>query len=104
MLKNSKKEKFIRVCPRCGSKNVENEVIFSRMGQFYVCKHCGFGGSLFPEIPKKFADKMKERPTRYSATLAPTKKPLSIPLLLILLVISIILNPENGNIAFSILN
>lgn len=88
MPKNSKREKLIRICPKCGSKNVENELIFSRMGQFYVCKSCGFGGSLFPEIPMRYAKKIKEMPVRYSATLAPTKKPLSVPLILLFIMVS----------------
>ena len=89
MPKHSKKEKFIKVCPRCGSKNVENELIFSRMGQFYVCKSCGFGGSLFPEISMNYAKKLKEMPIKYSTILAPTKKPLSIPLVLFFMLVSI---------------
>jgi predicted RNA-binding Zn-ribbon protein involved in translation (DUF1610 family) len=91
MSKNSKKEIFVRICPRCGSKKVENKAMVSNMGQFYACKSCGFGGSLFPEIPKKYADKMKDRSMRYSTTLAPTKKPLSIPLFLFYLVTSTII-------------
>jgi hypothetical protein len=58
-LKNSKKEKFVRICPRCNSKNVE--LASMKGGRYYLCKSCGFGGSLFPELPRRFADNMKRK-------------------------------------------
>jgi len=91
MLKNLKKEKLVRICPRCGSKNVEKEVLLSNVAQFYVCRSCGFGGSLFPEVQMKYARKIKETPTKYTTILAPTKKPLSIPLIVFALVMATII-------------
>jgi len=93
MLKNSKKKIFVRICPRCGSKNVENEVKAFRMGQFYVCNTCGFRGSLFPEISKKWADKIKIRDVYIHKsktsrlTISPVLFYLAIIIIIILLVI-----------------
>ena len=61
MPKKSKKKIFVRICPRCGSNKVENEIKVYRMGQFYVCNNCNFRGVLFPELSKKLADRIKER-------------------------------------------
>jgi len=86
----SKREKLIRVCPKCGSKNVDRDVGTYDIAPFYVCKSCGYGSSLFPEISIKEAKKLKEKPIKYSPILTPTKKPVSVPLILFSLVFAII--------------
>jgi len=79
---SKKKEILVRVCPKCGSKNVDIDVGTYNIAPFYVCKSCGFGSPLFPEISMKEARKLKERPINYSPILTPTKKPVSIPIIL----------------------
>ena len=92
MSKPSKnKEKFVRVCPKCESKNVDIDPVIGNIAPFYICKSCGFGGPLFPEVSLKESKKIEEKAIKYSPIFSPTKKPLSIPLLIIPLVIMIII-------------
>lgn len=49
------KKKFIRVCPKCGSIDVETEKDNAAKVRFgaplnYVCKSCGFKNTVFPEV------------------------------------------------------
>ena len=41
------KEKLVRVCPVCGSANVEPYLGFTT-GMRYRCKDCGYVGVFFP--------------------------------------------------------
>ena len=55
------KEKWERVCPRCGSKDIvtDDKAGFFKLGSalpIYNCRKCGLRGPLFPEDkvdPKK---------------------------------------------------
>jgi predicted RNA-binding Zn-ribbon protein involved in translation (DUF1610 family) len=50
-----KGEKWVRICPRCGSKDVRGGPLYG-MGVFprpYKCLNCGFVGYLFPESISK---------------------------------------------------
>jgi len=57
-------EKYIRVCPRCGSKDVRFEA--TGAGTFNICKKCGFRMNNFPEIKESelenFGKDIKENP------------------------------------------
>ena len=86
-----KKEVLVRICPKCGSRNVERGAGGRAMSPYYVCKSCGFAGTLFPEIRLKDAKKMEETAAKYSSLLAPTKKPISIPLILFFILLSTII-------------
>jgi len=37
----------IKICPNCGSDEVE--MIAGGITGSWMCKHCGFSGSIFPE-------------------------------------------------------
>lgn len=67
-------EKYITVCPNCGSTDVrlERMNIANRLGldTEFVCNNCGFTSKIFPELPidklEKYEKKLKEMdPDRY---------------------------------------
>ena len=39
----------IRICPKCGSDNVQ--MAAGGIIGMWICKNCGFSGSIFPEKP-----------------------------------------------------
>jgi ribosomal protein L37E len=84
------KKQFVKICPRCGSKNVDRDVATYNIAPYYICKSCGFGSPLFPEISLNEARKLKDKPINYSPTFAPTKKPISFPLILFTWIIGLI--------------
>jgi len=54
---------YIKVCPNCGSTNVEREITpSSALGvrNPFHCNNCNFEGELFPEIPKEKQNKFKK--------------------------------------------
>jgi predicted RNA-binding Zn-ribbon protein involved in translation (DUF1610 family) len=55
LIVKKKIEKWIKICPRCGSRDVKGGPLYG-MGVFpkpYKCLNCGFVGFLFPEINSK---------------------------------------------------
>ncbi|MEM5872429.1 MAG: hypothetical protein QXD55_01005 [Candidatus Aenigmatarchaeota archaeon] len=60
MFKDSKKEEMVKICPKCGSENIEIEPRI-KTNKVYVCKECGFSSLNFTEIPKKWADELQKR-------------------------------------------
>ena len=67
------KERFVPVCPKCGSDDVQSETnpAYASSGlltQFKQCNNCGHHGQFFPEVPKskvtktpKKAEEVKDR-------------------------------------------
>ncbi len=58
------KEKYVSVCPKCGSADVSPEqdaayVASGLSGQFMQCSNCGHHGFIFPEAP---ASQVPEKP------------------------------------------
>ncbi|MCX6815874.1 MAG: hypothetical protein NT120_03410 [Candidatus Aenigmarchaeota archaeon] len=49
----TRKEKWVRVCPKCNSKDVFLSIAGIIGGSQYKCGKCGFTGVVFPEISKK---------------------------------------------------
>ncbi len=51
---NKRKEKYVTVCPKCGSSDVlpEQDPAYAGLGfpQFKQCNHCGHHGMIFPEV------------------------------------------------------
>ncbi len=86
--KSPKRQKLVKICPKCGSKNVEYTGTLSNK-RFFLCKSCGFASSNFPDIPQKFADRIKENP--YLASLKQPKGPFPINVFLIYLLVAIII-------------
>jgi predicted RNA-binding Zn-ribbon protein involved in translation (DUF1610 family) len=91
MTEKKNKERFIRVCPRCGSKNIDIDTGVVGIAPFYICKSCGFGSPLFPEVSQTEAETVEEKPINYSPNFSPTKKPVSAPLLLLPLAMAAII-------------
>ncbi|MBI2675219.1 MAG: hypothetical protein HYX24_02080 [Candidatus Aenigmarchaeota archaeon] len=62
-----KRERWIRICPQCDSKEVTNRGMISRdaLSPNYVCLTCGFQGPLFPEVSPKEAKKLEEKPRKF---------------------------------------
>ncbi|NIO23112.1 MAG: hypothetical protein GTN38_03750 [Candidatus Aenigmarchaeota archaeon] len=58
------KERYVRVCPRCGGKlNVFYRSILSKIGWFpteYKCEKCGYRGKYFVEVLESEADKHRK--------------------------------------------
>ena len=53
----------VKVCPRCNSPKVELDRrawIQATALKVYVCKNCGLGGYLFPEITVKSLNELKK--------------------------------------------
>lgn len=51
------KEKYVTICPKCGSADVspENDPAYVASGlsnQFMQCNNCGHHGMVFPEVPE----------------------------------------------------
>jgi hypothetical protein len=56
-----KKERFVKVCPNCGSRD------FYTVGARsirYACKSCGYQGA-FIDLPEREAMKIKQGPAKY---------------------------------------
>jgi len=43
-----KKERFVRICPKCGSADITRPV-FRVLGTL-ICRHCKYKNPIFPEI------------------------------------------------------
>jgi hypothetical protein len=55
------KERMVKVCPRCGSRE------FYTVGKNFprhACKSCAFSGS-FLDVPESEARKIKQKPSKY---------------------------------------
>jgi len=54
------KQKFIKVCPQCGSTNLSH----SNIGEGMLkdrCRNCGYEAPIFPEMTMEEAKKFKEK-------------------------------------------
>ena len=56
-MKKKTEEKYLRICPKCGSANVtldSSNIGGWALGTFssvkYICKKCGFNNVVYPEI------------------------------------------------------
>ena len=54
-----KNGKWVRICPRCGSKDVKGGSLLGIFPKPYKCQNCGFVSHLFPETTLKEAKKNK---------------------------------------------
>ncbi|HJW96617.1 MAG TPA: hypothetical protein VJ485_00465 [archaeon] len=65
--KTKLKERYVTVCPKCGSDDVQGETnpAYAASGlfnQFKQCNNCGHHGEFFPEVPKSKVAKIPKRP------------------------------------------
>lgn len=44
-----KSGKWVKICPRCGSKDVKGSSVLGIFPKPYKCQNCGFVSYLFPE-------------------------------------------------------
>ena len=67
------RERFVKICPKCGSKEVANRGMISRtaLSPDYVCQSCGFQGPLFPEIKAEEAKKIPDKPRDFTPSQLP---------------------------------
>lgn len=56
---------MVKICPRCGSKDVFVPTGRSTVSPFNVCRNCNFYGVLFPEVDKKTADEMDRKSANF---------------------------------------
>jgi predicted RNA-binding Zn-ribbon protein involved in translation (DUF1610 family) len=71
------KEKLVRICPQCQSKEVSFRGMISRqaLSPNYVCLTCGFQGPLFPQIKEEDAKKLPEQTRNFvQSQLPPVSK------------------------------
>jgi predicted RNA-binding Zn-ribbon protein involved in translation (DUF1610 family) len=73
--KKKSKEIFVRICPRCGSKDVTMEFTRQTWLNFFVCQSCGFRSVIFPEVSREEAKKLPKRKVNYYPWLVPTENP-----------------------------
>jgi len=59
-----KRKKWIRICPRCGSKDVKGGSFLGIFPKPYKCQNCGFVSYLFPESILKKAKTSKKKQRR----------------------------------------
>ena len=57
--------KFVRVCPKCLSRNIESDLSAEAYGasnffNSYKCNDCQYAGQFFPELPESEWKKMKK--------------------------------------------
>ena len=47
-----KNQKYVRICPKCGSAKVMGNVLNMAIGvpNFYKCAECCYSGHIFPEV------------------------------------------------------
>lgn len=64
MLKRAKKEKYLKICPKCKSIDIgPDKSTLQQIGvlpQNYICKKCGYSGFVFPEIAISKLKEFKE--------------------------------------------
>lgn len=75
--KTEKKQRWIRVCPNCGSRDVtaRSMIIKRAYSNVNYCKSCGFQCPLFPEVTEEEAEKIPFRPRRFNPSQAPVFLP-----------------------------
>ena len=60
------RERFVTICPKCGSMDVQGDTnpsyASSGLTQFKQCNSCGHHGQFFPEVPESRAPKNPKRP------------------------------------------
>lgn len=67
------KERFVRVCPRCGSTRTIRTFGKNYISYYYSCQDCNFESPLFPEISASEVKKLpKMGSTKYSMWRRPT--------------------------------
>jgi hypothetical protein len=102
MKKKPVKERYVTVCPKCGSDDVKGETnpAYAATGlvtQFKQCNNCGHHGQFFPEVPKSKVTKnpKKANEVKDKQLVEPTLgkgyynwfKYVAIPLAIIILII-----------------
>lgn len=62
-----RKKELIRICPKCGSKEVTVRGMISRhaYSQNYICLTCGFQSPLFPKVSREEAEKLLDKPRKF---------------------------------------
>jgi predicted RNA-binding Zn-ribbon protein involved in translation (DUF1610 family) len=89
--KIQKKERWIKVCPNCGSDDVTTRGMISgrAFSNVNYCKTCGFQSSLFPEVKAEEVKKLAHKKPKFNPAQAPiiprTRFPLWIRILFIIL-------------------
>lgn len=81
---------WVRICPRCRSREVELRVIGDATSQTWACLSCGFQSPAFPEISLDDAKKLPERPVNFVQSRMPVSsggidKGVALALLLVIL-------------------
>ena len=71
MKKKSEKDEYVRVCPKCGSSDIDWKIgsstwsiALSGMGSaaifdMFTCSNCGYASQFMPEFPKKRLGELK---------------------------------------------
>lgn len=64
--KNTKKDKYVKICPQCKSKNVSPDFFIKTFGEKsefnkYKCNNCGFNSTFFPEVAGRKIAKHKNK-------------------------------------------
>lgn len=57
-----KRERYVRVCPRCGSTRTTRTYSEDYFSPYFFCKDCNFSSVLFPEINIKDIKKLPKMP------------------------------------------
>lgn len=67
------KQKWILICPKCGSKEVSERGMIGRnaYSNTKVCLTCGFQSPLFPEITLEEAKKVPDKPRNFNPSYLP---------------------------------
>ena len=73
IMTRDKKERWVRICPKCGSKDVEARGMVWDLAysQTWVCRTCGFQGSLFPEVKEDEALNIPEKLPKFNPSRMP---------------------------------
>lgn len=67
----AKAAQWVRICPRCKSREVELRVIGDATGQEWVCLSCGFLSPLFPEVRASDARKLPSGQVNFTQSRMP---------------------------------
>ncbi len=68
-----KSERWVKVCPNCGSKDVTVRGMIGRQAFSNVnyCKSCGFQSPLFPEVRPEEAKSIEYKKPKFNPSQAP---------------------------------
>jgi len=61
-----RKEKWVTICPKCGSTDIspESNAVYAGFNQYKQCENCGHHGIIFPQVPKSKAPKKPKSPEK----------------------------------------